>query len=138
MKYERQVQGAVDRLDQSLRALRDLVKKGKQQEALNFMETGPLKDRFEELQNIIEISKVGNLSILIPLVRIHELRTSVIAAVICFVSSDSIARIRIFSSLTKNGRYLIFRSEEGRTNSYVGVAIFGNGIMFIALQYFYL
>jgi len=61
MKYERQIQGRIDRLDQSLRALRDLIKKGKQQEALNFMETGPLKDRFEELQNIIEVSKVGNL-----------------------------------------------------------------------------
>ena len=61
MKYERQIQGRIDRLDQSLRALRDLIKKGKQQEALNFMETGPLKDRFEELQNIIEISQVGNL-----------------------------------------------------------------------------
>ena len=61
MKYERQIQGRIDRLDQSLRALRDLIKKGKQQEALNFMETGPLKDRFEELQNIIEVSKIGNL-----------------------------------------------------------------------------
>jgi hypothetical protein len=46
--------------------------------------------------------------------------------------------MRIFSSLTKNGLYFIFRFEEGRTNSYVGVAILGKGIMFFKLQYFYL
>ena len=56
MKYGRQVQGALDRLDQSLRGLRNLIKNGKQQEALNYMENGPLKERFEELQNIITIA----------------------------------------------------------------------------------
>ena len=61
---------------------------------------------------------------------IHELRTSVIAFVICFVSSDSIARIRIFSSLTRNGRYLIFLSFDGKFNSYVGVVMVGNGIIY--------
>ena len=30
-------------------------------EALQFMEQGELKDRFEELQNIITISQTGNL-----------------------------------------------------------------------------
>ena len=56
MKYGRQVQVALDRLDQSLGGLRNLIKNGKQQEALNYMENGPLKERFEELQNIITIA----------------------------------------------------------------------------------
>ena len=56
MKYARQVQGALDRLNQSLRGLTLLIKKGKQQEALQYMEEGPLKERFEELQNIITVA----------------------------------------------------------------------------------
>ena len=39
------------------------------------------------------------------------------------------ARINIFSSLTRNGRYLIFLLFDGKVNSYVGVLIFGNGII---------
>ena len=61
MKYSRQLQGALDRLDQSLAKLRTLVKRGQQVEALQFMEEGELKDRFDELQNIITLSQVGNL-----------------------------------------------------------------------------
>ena len=49
MKYALQVQGALNRLDQTLLALNRLVKEGKQTEAILFMEQGPLKDAFEEL-----------------------------------------------------------------------------------------
>ena len=61
MKYAQQTQTALDRLDQSLARLRSLVKRGQIQDALRFMEEGELKDRFEELQNIITISSTGNL-----------------------------------------------------------------------------
>ena len=61
MKYTQQAQTALDRLDQSLARLRGLIKNGQTQEALRFMETGPLIDRFEELQNIITISSTGNM-----------------------------------------------------------------------------
>ena len=61
MAYERQIQEHLERLDQSLSQLYVLIKAGKQQEALNYMDRGPLKDRFEEIQNIINISTVGNL-----------------------------------------------------------------------------
>ena len=61
MQYARQTQEALDRLDQSLASLRNLIKNGKNQEALRFMEEGELKERFEELQNIITISSTGNL-----------------------------------------------------------------------------
>ena len=61
MKYAQQTQNALDRLDQSLARLRNLVKRGQIQDALRFMEEGELKDRFEELQNIITISSTGNL-----------------------------------------------------------------------------
>ena len=56
MAYEKQTQNALDRLDQSLASLRGLIKIGKNEEALRFMEEGALKDRFEELQNMISIS----------------------------------------------------------------------------------
>ena len=61
MKYVQQTQTALDRLDQSLAKLRTLIKRGQNQEALKFMDDGELKDRFEELQNIITISSTGNL-----------------------------------------------------------------------------
>ena len=61
MKYVQQTQTALDRLDQSLARLRNLVKRGQNQDALRFMEEGELKDRFEELQNKITISSTGNL-----------------------------------------------------------------------------
>ena len=56
MAYEIQQQAALDNLDQALLALNRLIREGKINEALEFMENGPLKDRFEELQNIINIS----------------------------------------------------------------------------------
>ena len=61
MKYARQTQEHLDRLDQSLMRLRDLIKRGQQKEAIRFMEEGELKERFEELQNMITISQTGNL-----------------------------------------------------------------------------
>ena len=61
MKYAQQTQTALDRLDQSLARLRNLVKRGQTQDALKFMEEGELKERFEELQNMITISSTGNL-----------------------------------------------------------------------------
>ena len=61
MKYARQTQEALDRLDQSLARLRNLVKRGQTQDALRFMEEGELKERFGELQNMITISSTGNL-----------------------------------------------------------------------------
>tara|TARA_R110001583_G_scaffold134971_1_gene286691 strand:- start:127 stop:345 length:219 start_codon:yes stop_codon:yes gene_type:complete len=56
MAYAKQTQDALDRLDQSLASLRGLIKRGKNEEALRFMEEGQLKERFEELQNMISIS----------------------------------------------------------------------------------
>ena len=61
MQYARQTQGALDRLDQSLAKLRTLIKRGQNQDAIRFMEEGELKDRFEELQNIITVSSTGNM-----------------------------------------------------------------------------
>ena len=61
MKYARQAQTALDKLDIALAKLRTKVKNGQITEALQFMEQGELKDRFEELQNIITISQTGNL-----------------------------------------------------------------------------
>lgn len=61
MKYARQTQSALDRLDQSLARLRGLIKRGENAEAIRFMEKGDLKDKFEELQNIITISSTGAL-----------------------------------------------------------------------------
>tara|TARA_Y100001973_G_C5185598_1_gene327645 strand:+ start:1897 stop:2115 length:219 start_codon:yes stop_codon:yes gene_type:complete len=59
MKYARQVQEHLDRLDQSLARLRNFIKRGQNADAISFMEEGELKDRFEELQNIITISSTG-------------------------------------------------------------------------------
>ena len=60
MAYEKQVQGTMERLAQSLARLHTLIKRGEQKEALRYMEEGELKDRYEELQNIITISQTGN------------------------------------------------------------------------------
>ena len=56
MKYVRQTQEALDRLDGALAQLRGFIKRGENQNAIRFMEEGALKDRFEELQNMISIS----------------------------------------------------------------------------------
>ena len=61
MKYAEQAQTALDRVDMSLAKLRDLIKRGKNKEALRFMEEGELKDRYEELQNMITISQTNPL-----------------------------------------------------------------------------
>ena len=61
MKYAAQAQTALERLDQSLAKLRMIVKNGQTREALQFMEEGELKERFEELQNIITISSTNSL-----------------------------------------------------------------------------
>tara|TARA_B110000285_G_scaffold121188_1_gene137051 strand:- start:495 stop:713 length:219 start_codon:yes stop_codon:yes gene_type:complete len=61
MKYAAQTQEALDRLDQSLAQLRGFIKRGQNADALRFMEEGALKERFEELQNIITISSTGNM-----------------------------------------------------------------------------
>ena len=60
MAYERQLQEAMERLDQSLFKLRNIIKNGQVAEALQFMEQGELKDRFEDLKNIINISYTSN------------------------------------------------------------------------------
>ena len=60
MAYERQVQIAMERLDQSLAKLHTLIKRWQNAEAIRFMEEGELKDRYEELQNMINISQTGN------------------------------------------------------------------------------
>ena len=61
MKYARQTQQALDRLDQSLARLRDMIKRGENEVAIRYMEEGELKDRYEELQNMITISQTGNI-----------------------------------------------------------------------------
>ena len=61
MAYERQLNIAMERLDQSLAQLRNLIKRGQNQDAIRFMEEGALKERYEELQNMITISQTGNM-----------------------------------------------------------------------------
>ena len=61
MKYARQTQEHLDRLDQSLRVLRDMIKRGYNQAAIRYMEEWELKERFGDLQNIITLSSTGNL-----------------------------------------------------------------------------
>jgi len=61
MRYEKQTQKALDNLDVALNQLYILIKNGKQKEAMQLMEEGSIKNRYEELQNIITISSVGSL-----------------------------------------------------------------------------
>ena len=61
MKYARQTQDSLDRFDISLRRLRDLIKRGETRNALQYMEEGELKERFEELRSLILASNTGNL-----------------------------------------------------------------------------
>ena len=60
MAYERQINEHLDRLDQSLARLHTMIKRGENAAASRFMLEGEFKDRFEELKNIINISRVGN------------------------------------------------------------------------------
>ena len=55
MAYKRQLQIALDRLDQGLARVHSFVKRGKNAEALHFMEND-LKELYDELQNIISIT----------------------------------------------------------------------------------
>ena len=61
MKYSRQTQEHLDRLDNSLRVLRDMIKRGDNQGALRYMDEGDLKERFSDLQNIITLSSTNQL-----------------------------------------------------------------------------
>jgi hypothetical protein len=56
MKYAGQVQGALERLDQSLARLYTLIKRGENKAAIDFMKEGELKERYDELQNMITIA----------------------------------------------------------------------------------
>jgi len=60
MAYEKQLNSAMQRLDQSLARLRTMIKRGENAAAIRFMEEGELKERYEELQNIINISQTNN------------------------------------------------------------------------------
>lgn len=61
MRYGRQLQSALDRLDESLARLHTMIKRGEQKEALRFMQEGELKERYEELQNIVTISQTDTM-----------------------------------------------------------------------------
>ena len=61
MKYAQQTQQALDRFDGSLKRLRDMIKRGENGEALNYMEHGEMKEIFGELQTMITISSTNNL-----------------------------------------------------------------------------
>ena len=61
MKYARQTQEALDRLDQSLARLRDMIKRGENKAAIQYMEEGELKERFGDLRSMILLSNTNNL-----------------------------------------------------------------------------
>ena len=53
-RYQQQLNIALERLDQGLARVHSMVKRGKNNEALYFMEND-LKELYDELQNIITI-----------------------------------------------------------------------------------
>ncbi len=61
MKYAKQAQTALEGIDQALAQLLNLIKRGENDQAIKFMTEGLLKERYEELQNIITISQTGSL-----------------------------------------------------------------------------
>lgn len=61
MAYRRQLQTALDRLDQGLARVHSMVKRGKNAEAIHFMDHD-LKELYEELQNIVNITPENNQS----------------------------------------------------------------------------
>ena len=61
MKYARQTQQALDRLDGSLKILRDMIKRGENEAAIHYMEEGDLKETFGELQSMIIVSQTNTL-----------------------------------------------------------------------------
>ena len=60
MAYERQINEHLDRLDQSFARLHTMIKRGENKAASRYMLEGELKDRFEDLRNIINISHSNN------------------------------------------------------------------------------
>ena len=54
MAYKQQLQIALDRLDQGLARVHGMIKRGKNSDAIHFMEND-LKDLYDQLQNIIDI-----------------------------------------------------------------------------------
>tara|TARA_Y100000114_G_scaffold94539_1_gene87883 strand:- start:1367 stop:1585 length:219 start_codon:yes stop_codon:yes gene_type:complete len=54
MAYKKQLQIALDRFDQGLARVHNMIKRGKNADAIYFMEND-LKDLYDQLQNIIEI-----------------------------------------------------------------------------------
>ena len=62
MKYSKQTQLALDRLDESLARLQGLIKKNQNPQALQFMDE-ELKERYEDLQDIITLSSTGNMGV---------------------------------------------------------------------------
>ena len=62
MKYTKQTQLALDRLDESLARLQGLIKKNQNSQALQFMDE-ELKERYEDLQDIITLSSTGNMGV---------------------------------------------------------------------------
>ena len=61
MAYKRQLQTALDRLDGGLARVHSMIKRGKNTEAIHFMDND-LKELYEELQNIINITPENNQS----------------------------------------------------------------------------
>ena len=55
MAYKRQLQIALDRLDQGLSRVHSMVKRGENTKTIHYMEHD-LKELYEELQNIISIT----------------------------------------------------------------------------------
>jgi len=60
MKYTRQIQGRLEGLNKTLLQLNKLIKAGKKQEAIEYMDNGPLKEAYENLENIVNIATTGN------------------------------------------------------------------------------
>ena len=60
MKYARQIQGRLEDLNRSLLQLNNLIKADKKREAIEFMDNGALKNAYEDLENIINLSSTGN------------------------------------------------------------------------------
>lgn len=60
MKYEKQITAAMERLDQSLARLQGFIKTNRNQEAIQFMDA-ELRERYEELQNMITLASAGTM-----------------------------------------------------------------------------
>lgn len=58
-RFKQQAQTAYDRLEQSVATLENLIKRGQNAEALQYIKDGQFKDCMDYLQNIIEIEADG-------------------------------------------------------------------------------